>query len=196
VLASLSRFWDGKPPPSQATQAATTEAFLPVPDGKLEGEVTLGSLTFPREHYHAVRALLVEIDAADETHGILEALKALVDAPLKTTLLLRRGGRESTYAKKEMPALGFLNPYVAVHWNPSDENASERLRVALRNVAKWMRGDRSALYPCPPVAVPAKPPILSGSIPSNPLASMFKEQPTLNFSEEVFKHARKGPMVP
>ena len=137
---------------------------------------------------------MIEIDAADETRGLLEALKALTAAPVKTLIHLRRG-RESTCARKEA---GFLALYVAVHWNPADENAGERLRAALNDVRRWMRGDRTALYPSRPLSARAKPAVIAGSVPApaNPLASMFKERAVLNFSEEVMRHRRKGPMVP
>jgi hypothetical protein len=164
------------------------EAFLPVPDRRLEGEVTLGSLAFPREQYHAVRDLLIALDATDETHGVLEELKALVKAPVKTLILLRRG-RESTYAKKEAPAFGFLNAssYAALHWNPGEENAREQLYAALRGTARWMRGDRSATYPSPPTRSAAKPRMLAGK----------SDAPDLDFTREVLKRgARKGPTVP
>jgi hypothetical protein len=172
-------------------QAATLDAFLPAPDRRLDGEIQLGSLAFPRDAYRTLRDLLVKADALDAGHVLLHVFQQLLTAPLKTILLLRRG-KESTYAKKEM---GFFNaaPCVAVHWNANDPHAYTILHTTLRNVVTWMNGDRTAAYPSPPIANSslAKPKIEAEKSPENPLAAMFKPKATLDFSGEVLGHKHR-----
>lgn len=169
----------------QSTQAPTMEAFLPYPNNRLHGEVTLGSLAFSTDQYYKMRILLINIDASDETHAALEALKMLAVAPLKTLVLLRRG-RESTYAKKEATWLG--SPYVALHWNPNAEDAVEQIRAASHAVLTWMRRNRTAAYPYLPSREAEKVAGGSGAIAKKASMELFKSKKTmLDFSAEVLK---------
>jgi hypothetical protein len=187
VVFNLANLWKSasRRSPSAATQAATMEAFLPLPDRGLEGEVTLGSLAFVRDQYHRVRAALIDIDAADETHAVLNELKTLAVAPLKTLLVLRRG-RESTHAKKERSAFG--SAYVALQWNPNDEDAAEQLGAAIHDINIWMRGNRSASYPYSPARQPEQRATVAEAAPNKARTEFFKKKKrSLDFTAEVLK---------
>jgi hypothetical protein len=89
-------------------------------------------------------------------------------------------------------------PYVALHWNPHDDDAYEHLHRALQNTLQWMNGNRAGLYASPPEKQSgnesAKMHAIQASL--NPLAEMFKPKVTLDFRGEVLKKLRKGPPIP
>jgi hypothetical protein len=181
---------------SALEQATTMQAFLPLPPDKLEyAEIQLGFLAFPSDVYPALRLVLVTADATDPEHQVLQAFKNLLTAPLKTLILVRRG-QESTYAKKEIPMWLHASAYVALHWNPHEDDAYARLHRALQNTLKWMSGNRASLFPSPPEKQSDDSPAKMATANLNPLAEMFKPKATLDFTGEVLKKLRKGPPVP
>jgi hypothetical protein len=169
----------------KAMQAAAMEAFLPSRDGSLHGEVTLGSLAFSRDQYYKMRGLLIKVDASDDSHAVLDALKKLAVAPLKT-LLLSRSGRESTYAKREKTWLG--STYVTLHWNASAEDAVAQMRAAAHGIISWMRRDRTAAYPYLPARKARNVAGDSDAISEKTGIELFKpKRKALDFTAEVLR---------